>query len=77
MIFAALENSHWCSNDPVCSEMESQGVMGLNQAACHACTLVSETSCEYNNLLLDRKLLIAEDEKGFFSKILKRVSELS
>ncbi len=77
LILATLENSHWCSNDPVCSEMETQGVMGLNQAACHACTLVSETSCEYNNLLLDRKVLIAEDGKGFFSKILKQASELS
>lgn len=70
-ILAALETANWCSNDPVCSEMEAQGVMGLNKAACHSCTLISETSCEYNNLLLDRKLLIGGGNyKGFFSDIL-------
>ncbi len=70
-ILAALETANWCSNDPVCSEMESQGVMGLNMSACHSCTLISETSCEYNNLLLDRRLLIgSENISGFFSGVL-------
>ncbi|MUJ28081.1 DUF1998 domain-containing protein [Aliivibrio fischeri] len=73
---AALETANWCSNDPICSEMESQGVMGLNKAACHSCSLVSETSCEHNNLLLDRKLLIGDGgEQGLFSKIMKIVCE--
>ena len=75
-ILAALETAHWCSNDPVCSEMEAQGVMGLNKAACHSCTLISETSCEHNNLLLDRKILIGgSDYPGFFSDILTRAQE--
>ena len=73
---AALETANWCSNDPVCSEMEAQGVMGLNKAACHSCTLISETSCEHNNLLLDRKILIGDgDCQGFFSDILTRAQE--
>lgn len=50
----------WCSGDPVCSEMPRQGVDGMNAAACHACTLVSETSCAYNNSLLDRRLLLGD-----------------
>lgn len=76
-IIAALETANWCSNDPVCSELESQGVMGLNKAACHSCTLVSETSCENNNLLLDRKLLIGnESELGLFSQIMKNLNEV-
>ncbi len=75
-ILAALETANWCSNDPVCSEMETQGVMGLNKAACHSCTLISETSCEYNNLLLDRKILIGDEHyQGFFSQILSKVQE--
>jgi len=75
-IISALETANWCSNDPVCSELEAQGVMGLNKAACHSCTLVSETSCEHNNLLLDRKLLIGDgNEQGLFSKIMKNVCE--
>lgn len=75
-IIAALETANWCSNDPVCSELEAQGVMGLNKAACHSCTLVSETSCENNNLLLDRKLLIGDQhELGLFSLIMKDLNE--
>lgn len=75
-ILAALEAANWCSNDPVCSEIEAQGVMGLNKAACHSCTLISETSCEYNNLLLDRKILISSNGySGFFSTILAGAQE--
>lgn len=71
-MISALETACWCSNDPVCSEMDSQGIMGLNKAACHSCTLISETSCESNNLLLDRNILIADNKfKGFFIDILK------
>lgn len=76
-MIAALETANWCSNDPVCSELEAQGVMGLNKATCHSCTLVSETSCENNNLLLDRKLLIGnESELGLFSKVMKKLNEV-
>lgn len=76
-ILAALETANWCSNDPVCSEMDAPGVMGLNKAACHSCTLVSETSCEYNNLLLDRTLLIGDENyQGFFSEVLLRAQEV-
>lgn len=74
IIAAALEQASWCSNDPVCSEMDTQGIMGLNKAACHSCTLVSETSCTMNNLMLDRKLLLGSEGKdGFFSSILKSI----
>jgi hypothetical protein len=43
----------------------------LNLAACYACSLLPETSCETNNTFLDRALLIGtpEDQKiGFFSR---------
>lgn len=53
----AIRDLSWCSADPVCSELELQGIDGLNAAACHACSLVSETSCVFNNSLLDRRLL--------------------
>jgi hypothetical protein len=76
MIAAALEQAGWCSNDPVCSEMETQGVMGLNKAACHSCTLVSETSCTMNNLLLDRKLLLGNDVgDGFFTAVIENIKQ--
>lgn len=76
VIAAALDQASWCSNDPVCSEMETQGVMGLNKAACHSCTLVSETSCTMNNLLLDRKLLLGDETgKGLFTEVLAHIKE--
>jgi hypothetical protein len=60
----ALIDLQWCSADPVCSELEHQGVDGLNAAACHACALVSETSCMFNNSLLDRRLLFGSQKDG-------------
>ena len=70
LLNAALEKAKWCSFDPVCIESESQGRDSLNGAACHACSLISETSCEKMNVFLDRSVLIGsleEPELGFFS----------
>lgn len=53
-LIGAVLRSTWCSNDPVCSESGASGTDGLNLAACHACLLVPETSCEHRNLFLDR-----------------------
>jgi hypothetical protein len=49
--------SGWCSSDPVCIESTGQGADNANLAACHGCVLLSETSCEEGNRLLDRALL--------------------
>lgn len=56
-ISEALDQGQWCSSDPVCSETAGQGLGGFNHAACHACSLVSETSCTAANTLLDRRML--------------------
>ena len=56
-VIEALDQGEWCSADPVCSETAGQGLGGFNHAACHACSLVSETSCTSANTLLDRRLL--------------------
>lgn len=48
------ERGKWCSSDPVCYNSKEQGFMSLNYAACFACTLLPETSCEFKNALLDR-----------------------
>ncbi|KVR98555.1 DUF1998 domain-containing protein [Burkholderia vietnamiensis] len=53
----AVEQGAWCSSDPVCTETAGQGLGGFNHAACHACSLVSETSCTAANTLLDRRML--------------------
>jgi hypothetical protein len=78
VIYRAVARSQWCSSDPVCRELDAQGVDGLNRAACHACSLVAETSCTFSNTLLNR-VLIAGDGRvngrgvqepiGFFNSV--------
>ncbi|MES9874202.1 MAG: DUF1998 domain-containing protein [Candidatus Sedimenticola sp. 6PFRAG7] len=62
-----------CSSDPLCTESNGQGSDALNLAACHACSLIPETSCEEGNRLLDRLMVIGEPEDesiGFFGRLL-------
>ena len=58
LLLTALADADVCSNDPVCIESDRQGSSQLNLSACHGCTLVSETSCETSNRLLDRQLVL-------------------
>ena len=78
-ITAAMRHGAWCSSDPICKELEGQGLQGLNLAACHACALVSETCCVMANTLLDRMVLLANDDQhgqmGFMSKVLVAMAE--
>lgn len=60
-LIEAIDQGAWCSSDPVCSETAGQGLGGFNHAACHACSLVSETSCIAANTLLDRRMLFDPD----------------
>lgn len=60
-LIEAIGQGRWCSSDPVCSETAGQGLGGFNRSACHACSLVSETSCTMANTLLDRQMLFAEN----------------
>jgi hypothetical protein len=55
---SALRRASWCSNDPLCSEASTSGADSVNLAACHACVLLPETSCETNNVFLDRVALV-------------------
>ncbi|MDB4668500.1 DUF1998 domain-containing protein [bacterium] len=77
-IVSAVVNAEWCSNDPICGEIEGQGLAGLNRAACHACALISETSCIHCNTLLDRGLVTGTRSgqtgpKGFFEDIIAEI----
>lgn len=47
-----------CSSDPLCASHDPSRHMSMNGAACHACVLVPETSCEAFNSWLDRTLLV-------------------
>ncbi|CDX40024.1 conserved hypothetical protein [Mesorhizobium sp. ORS 3359] len=70
---SAMRNAVICSSDPLCIESEGQGLFSLNLAACHACSLLPETSCEEGNLLLDRALAVGTPDEldlGYFSGFL-------
>ena len=72
----SVKDASWCSSDPVCTEIGTnggQGTDGLNVAACHCCALLPETSCEQFNRFLDRSLVAGRPDNrkiGFFSDIL-------
>lgn len=69
----AIGRYSWCSSDPVCIEVTAAGTDALNLAACHACALLPETSCEEMNLILDRALLVGTPETqsiGLFAELL-------
>lgn len=74
LIRRAIDTASWCSADPVCSEdMGHRGSQHSNKAACHACVLLPETSCEAMNNGLDRAMLVGEPEYpdyGFLSRLL-------
>lgn len=59
----ALDRAKICSSDPLCSEHDSEKDRSLHAAACHACSLVAETSCERGNRYLDRSLLVLTLER--------------
>jgi hypothetical protein len=61
VLASALERLRLCSGVPVCADHDPVRAIddrALHGAACHGCLLVSETSCEVRNLLLDRALLV-------------------
>ena len=68
-----LQESSWCSNDPLCIESMGQGFGNLNYASCHACSLLPETSCEAMNCLIDRASVVGTPDNkdiAFFKGIL-------
>ena len=74
-LLTALQNTRWCSADPICRELAAQGLQGLNRAACHACVLVSETSCVCSNVMLDRAVLVGDDSgmPGYFHNVCQAI----
>lgn len=74
LLAGVFDQADWCSLDPVCAEHEGQGPSQLNRAACHACALVPEPSCQFGNVLLDR-VFIAGDLGGEIRPLLAYASE--
>jgi hypothetical protein len=75
-LLGAIEDASTCSSDPLCIESGGQGIGSVNLAACHACTLLPETSCEEGNRFLDRATLVGTHEDpsmGYFSDMVAAV----
>jgi len=71
-VFESVSKAVSCSYDPICIETKAQGLGGTNASACHACAFISETSCEENNQLLDRKTIIGHNNfKGYFQNLIE------
>jgi len=77
ILAGVFKHADWCSLDPICTEHEGQGPGWLNRAACHACALVPEPSCEYNNMFLDRVFIKGSKTLGIpkFTEFIKEARE--
>jgi hypothetical protein len=64
LLTQALNRAGICSSDPLCSEHNPGKDRSLHAAACHACSFVSETSCEKGNRYIDRALVVPTLEIG-------------
>lgn len=74
LLLNALRSATRCSSDPLCADHKPDVHGTINGAACHACVLLPETSCESFNRFLDRNFLaqtIAHDAMAFFADVLK------
>ena len=68
----ALDRAKICASDPLCAEHNPRTDSSLHAASCHACSFVSETSCECGNRYLDRALVIPTlqtNDAAFFAGI--------
>ncbi|MGH7755990.1 MAG: DrmB family protein, partial [Vulcanimicrobiaceae bacterium] len=59
LLSCMLARADICASDPLCAEhLPSDQEAALHGAACHACLLIPETSCEIGNRYLDRATLV-------------------
>lgn len=73
LLKGALENGLTCTTDPECF-MKNPTSDRINGAACHSCTMLSETACENGNRLLDRALVVPlpeHEEMGYFRNLVR------
>jgi hypothetical protein len=58
LLTQAMDRARVCASDPLCAEHDPTKDQSLHGASCHACSFVSETSCEIGNRYLDRALVV-------------------
>lgn len=66
----SLNRAKICASDPLCAEHDPANDQSLHGASCHACSFLSETSCECGNRYLDRAVVVPtlEIRDGAFFK---------
>lgn len=69
ILSAAVSTADWCSQDPLCGDRSPEPGTHISGAACHACLLLPETSCEHGNRFLDRRLLRSADVSGLLDDL--------
>ncbi len=67
----AFQEALVCTNDPECMSNLPAG-NNSNGAACHSCSMISETACENGNRMLDRGLVVpilGREESSYFKEL--------
>jgi len=78
LIQGAFEEALLCTNDPEClykmpSNEDADG------AACHSCSMISETACENGNRMLDRGMVVplsGREHHSYFAGLVKDLCQL-
>ncbi len=78
VIQEAFREALLCTNDPECSNNIPAG-NNSNGAACHSCSMISETACENGNRMLDRGFVVpieGREEQSFFKDLVEELCQL-
>ena len=74
----AFQEALLCTNDPECLNNLPNGT-DANGAACHSCCMISETSCENGNRMLDRGLVVpitGRENQAYFRELVADLCQL-
>ena len=74
----AFQEALLCTNDPECLNSKPAG-NNSNGAACHSCCMISETSCENGNRMLDRGLVVPisqRENQAYFKELVIELCQL-
>ena len=74
----AFQEALVCTNDPECMNKTPAGE-NADGAACYSCCMISETSCENGNRMLDRGLVVPisdREDEAYFRDLVKELCQL-
>ncbi len=78
LIMEAFNEALLCTNDPECMTHLPDNT-DADGAACHSCTMVSETACENGNRLLDRGVVVplkGREEQSYFKELVGTICKI-